>query len=130
VSVPRVLVCGGRDFNDGPLLHRALSKLCFDRKWITGEIDDNWMPNILIIHGCARGADSHAGDWAHANFLQWLAFPADWKTHGRLAGYIRNKQMLDEGKPDLVVAFPGGRGTAMMVKIAREAGVEVIEVLP
>jgi hypothetical protein len=43
------------------------------------------------------------------------------------AGPIRKQQMLDEGKPDLVVAFPGGRGTAHMVRIARAAGIEVIE---
>jgi hypothetical protein len=38
--------------------------------------------------------------------------------------------MLEEGKPDLVVAFPGGTGTANMVKQARAAGVEVLEVSP
>jgi hypothetical protein len=36
--------------------------------------------------------------------------------------------MLMEGKPDLVVGFPGGRGTAHMCRIAGEAGVEVIEI--
>ncbi len=128
MSIPRVLVCGGRDFNDGPLLHRVMSKLCFDRKWIMGDTNDNWLPNITIIQGCARGADSLAENWADANFCKSLAFPANWNKHGKAAGYIRNKQMLDEGKPNLVVAFPGGKGTAMMVKIAREAGVEVLEV--
>ncbi|MEM9912925.1 MAG: hypothetical protein AAF922_19365 [Pseudomonadota bacterium] len=46
---------------------------------------------------------------------------------GRAAGPIRNKEMLDEGCPDLVVAFPGGRGTANMVKQAQAAGVEVLD---
>jgi UDP-N-acetylmuramoylalanine-D-glutamate ligase len=55
-------------------------------------------------------------------------YEADWDTHGKAAGPIRNKRMLDEGKPDLVVAFPGGRGTANMISQARKAGVEVIEV--
>ena len=54
-----------------------------------------------------------------------LAYPANWKKHGRAAGPIRNKQMLEEAKPDLVIAFPGGAGTANMVKQAREAGVKV-----
>lgn len=54
-------------------------------------------------------------------------FPADWDKYGKRAGYLRNVQMLDEGKPDLVVAFPGGKGTAMMVKLAKERGVRVIE---
>jgi hypothetical protein len=50
-----------------------------------------------------------------------------WNKCGIGAGYFRNVQMLEEGKPDLVVAFLGGKGTAMMVKIARAAGVEVRE---
>jgi UDP-N-acetylmuramoylalanine-D-glutamate ligase len=55
--------------------------------------------------------------------------PADCETHGRSADPIRNRRTLDEGKPDLVVAFPGGRGTAHMVSQARAAGVRVIEVM-
>lgn len=53
---------------------------------------------------------------------------ADWEDLGRKAGPIRNQRMLDDGRPELVVAFPGGPGTAHMCRIAREAGVEVIEV--
>ena len=41
------------------------------------------------------------------------------------AGHIRNQVMLDKGKPDVVVAFPGGRGTADMVRRAEGAGIEV-----
>ena len=52
-------------------------------------------------------------------------YPADWERYGLSAGYRRNRQMLEEGKPDLVVAFPGGKGTNMMVDIARKAGVPV-----
>jgi hypothetical protein len=51
---------------------------------------------------------------------------ADWHWHGRAAGPIRNQKMLDWG-PDLVVAFAGGDGTACMMRLARAAGVEVIE---
>ena len=55
-------------------------------------------------------------------------YMADWKRLGRKAGPIRNQRMLVEGKPDLVVAFPGGKGTAGMVTLARNASVEVIVV--
>jgi UDP-N-acetylmuramoylalanine-D-glutamate ligase len=55
-------------------------------------------------------------------------YPADWKLHGKSAGHIRNQQMLDESKPDIVIAFPGGRGTANMIKRAKKAGVEVFQV--
>lgn len=53
-------------------------------------------------------------------------FRANSRKHGRAAGPIRNQQMLDEGKPHLVVAFPGGTGTADMVRRAQAAGVLVL----
>ncbi|MBN8978812.1 MAG: DUF2493 domain-containing protein [Rhizobiales bacterium] len=119
----RVLVCGGRDFNDRELLDRTLRF-----------IDRHRGPIGTIIHGAAPGADTLAATWAKDVALdvagEILAFPADWKQHGRAAGPIRNQRMLDEGKPDLVVAFPGGRGTADMVARARKAGIKVMEVRP
>lgn len=88
----------------------------------------NWLPDVFVISGKARGADTLAIDWAVVNWQDYKEFPADWEKYGKSAGYIRNQQMLDEGKPDIVVAFPGGAGTRMMVNIARKAGVEVLEV--
>jgi YspA, cpYpsA-related SLOG family len=114
----RVLVCGGRDFNDWPLLNQALSDL----------LPEDTRDTVTIISGHARGADALGERWARAEGLQLLVFPADWQTYGRSAGPIRNKQMLVEGKPELVVAFAGGSGTANMIKQARAAGVTVVEV--
>ena len=124
----RVLVCGGRDFADK---NREEYKFVFSVLHCLCELAseeynpfDSWLPtDIVIIEGGARGADNAAGDFALVNFCQHIQFPADWKTHGKKAGYIRNKQMLDEGKPDLVIAFLGGKGTAMMVDLATKAGV-------
>jgi hypothetical protein len=82
----------------------------------------------VLIAGGARGADTLAEEWAKAQGIQCEVYMADWEGLGRKAGPIRNQQMLDEGKPDLVIAFPGGRGTADMVRRAREAGVETVEV--
>jgi hypothetical protein len=66
-----------------------------------------------VIHGGANGADYIAGRWAQdTGGIPVEEFPADWNRHGNSAGPIRNQEMLDKGKPDLVVAFPGGRGTA------------------
>lgn len=64
---------------------------------------------------------------------RWACSPcdrifADWKTHGRAAGPIRNQRMIDEWKPTLVIAFAGGRGTADMIRRAKAAGIEVREV--
>lgn len=104
----RVLVCGGRDFKDRDKLYAALDDLTV----------------ALVIHGGARGADTLAGEWAAARGVAVQVFPADWAKHRKRAGVLRNIEMLAT-KPDLVVAFPGGRGTDDMVRRAVDAGVEV-----
>lgn len=88
----------------------------------------NFLFDVTIIHGDAPGVDHLADTWAVVNWVQIKRFPAKWDQYGRGAGPLRNQQMLDEGKPDLVIAFPGGKGTANMTKLAREAGVKVIEI--
>lgn len=113
----RVLVCGGRAFND-PLTIGS---------WLGG-IHKNNGPITLLIEGGASGADFLARKFAKFQGIPVKTFSADWGRHGKSAGPRRNKQMLDEGKPDLVVAFPGGNGTANMVEQARAAGIRVLEV--
>ena len=108
----RVLVCGGRSYRN-----RELVNVVLDHSGATA-----------IIEGGAKGADALAADWAIANGVPVHTFVADWHGHGPAAGPLRNQRMLDEGKPDKVVAFPGGRGTADMVRRAHKAGVEVFEV--
>ncbi|OQM74911.1 DUF2493 domain-containing protein [Manganibacter manganicus] len=128
-GVSKILACGGREYRDYRRLSSVLDNLCHERGWIVGSPDGLWMPNVTVISGMARGADTLAVDWATDNFCPTLKFYADWDTHGKAAGPIRNQQMIDEGKPDLVVAFPGGRGTADMVRRSRKAGIEVVEIL-
>lgn len=114
----RVLVCGGRDYDDYERVTWALSP------WLNTD-----EPSITtIIHGAARGADSLADRWATEHGVPVERYPADWNKYGKRAGYIRNVQMLNEGKPDTVIAFPGGKGTQMMINLANAAGVHVIEV--
>ena len=85
-------------------------------------------PIELLIHGGARGADTMAGEWAQKRCITCIAFVADSAEEGRAAGPIRNKRMLDEGAPDLVIAFLGGRGTANMIGQARDRNFEVVEI--
>jgi len=92
------------------------------------EVGNSLGPISSIIAGGARGADTMAKHLAHAWNVPFRMFKADWNKHGKAAGPLRNQRMLDEGKPDLVVAFPGGRGTADMVRRARAAGIEVREI--
>ena len=112
----RVLVCGGRDFVDHARVRAVLDHYHNDN------------PFSVVIHGAARGADTLAAEWADARSIRVLPFPADWDGHGRSAGHIRNAQMLREGKPDVVIAFPGGRGTANMIDQAERAGVPVLRI--
>ena len=81
-----------------------------------------------MISGHARGADQLAEQWAKENKIPTRLFPADWDIYGKRAGYLRNVKMLEEGNPDLVVAFPGGKGTNMMVSIAQSADIPVIKI--
>lgn len=113
----RVLVCGGRDFCDWRKLSGTLTNLHMQRQAITE-----------VVHGNAIGADWLAKAWAISAGIPEKPFPAKWSEHGKAAGPIRNQQMLDEGKPNLVVAFPGGAGTRDMVTRAKKAGIEIVEV--
>ncbi len=112
----RVLVCGGRTYQDRARVYAVLDKL-------HGEAGITY-----LCEGGARGADQLAREWAYKEGLPQDTFEADWENQGSFAGPARNKRMLEEGKPDLVIAFPGGRGTADMVRKARRAGVEVVEI--
>lgn len=108
----RVLVCGGRDYSDGPKVFATLDAL----------------KPTSIAHGGATGADTYAERWAWQRKVKCKSYPANWKAQGKAAGPIRNQHMLLDFQPDLVVAFPGGRGTADMVRRANEAGVRVMDI--
>ncbi len=107
----RIIVTGGRKFADAAMVDRELSKL----------------KPTLIVAGGASGADMLAVDWAFKRKIPFIIINAQWKIHGKAAGPIRNSRMIAE-RPDLVVAFPGGGGTADCVRKARAAGIEVLEV--
>jgi hypothetical protein len=125
----RVLVCGGRDYDDYDHVRTVLYKFCDDNElWHEPDQYGNSLPkDLVIIHGGAKGADSLADQWAVVNWVPFEEYKPDWDRYGKSAGPIRNQQMLDKGKPDVVIAFPGGRGTAHMIGIAKKAGVPVIE---
>lgn len=78
-----------------------------------------------MIEGGQRGADRLARDWAIARGVPKQTFEAEWSRYGPAAGPIRNQRMLDEGKPDRVLAFPGNIGTRDMMAKAGRAGVPI-----
>lgn len=119
----RVLVCGGRDYADIYKMHKELFAL---RVKSDPGIDHatSSKSNLVIIEGGARGADALARKWAGDWGIKCITEKADWDRHGKKAGPIRNREMMKH-KPDLVMAFPGGSGTANMISVAEEAGVPV-----
>lgn len=112
----KLLVCGGRDYSDRERLKLAMNQA------VVG------VTEVVVIHGGARGADTLAGEIAKAAGVPTQVFLADWDRFGKRAGFLRNTKMLEEGKPDIVLAAPGGAGTRMMIEIAKRAGVTVIEI--
>ena len=110
----KVLVCGGRDYANREAVFNRLDLLLAEHPRL----------ELTIIHGGASGADALAKEWAAMREVDQIEFRADWKRFGKAAGPYRNRLMLDKGKPDLVIAFPGGDGTKNMVGQAMLAGVE------
>lgn len=111
----RILVCGDRYWTKKDPIMSLLKKL--------------QGPDVVLIHGGARGADSISGACGKELGLTVLEFPALWDLHGKAAGPIRNRQMLTEGQPEAVFAFhedlSESRGTLDMVKAASKAGLPV-----
>lgn len=100
---------GGRTYNDLAAMQRALSEIPSD---------------AVLVHGAAPGADSLAATAWTSTWRTAEPHPADWRMHGKAAGPIRNQQMVDSGL-DLLIVFPGGRGTADMTRRAISAGIPI-----
>lgn len=124
MPVLAMIVCGGRGYSDKERLHSVLDEV------------SAVYSGAFVLEGGARGADRLAREWAAERGFRCRTIPADWDTHGLKAGAIRNSAMLAEllassrtgdGREvhQAVVAFPGGAGTADMVRKARAAEVDV-----
>jgi len=129
----RVLVCGGRDYGTKVVDdQRIIDRRQVDRlRRLLDAVHEGARAAgkvLVIIHGNARGADLLADQYAREKSLKVLSFPADWRNHGRSAGPIRNKLMLTNGQPRVIIAFKGGNGTADMIRQGKKAGVPVYEV--
>jgi hypothetical protein len=108
----RIVITGSREWADRVVIHDALATLA---------------PGSTVVVGGARGADTIAEQEAYALGFKVVRMPADWKTHGRVAGFIRNQAMLDT-RPDRVFAFQVGRsrGTQDTIDRAQHAGYQTI----
>ena len=106
----RVLICGSRNWSNYDIILQTLADECI-------ACSDNIE---VVIEGECRGADLLGRRAAEELGIPVLQFPADWKKYGKWAGYKRNRQMLVEGRPDIVLAFQIGQsqGTQDMMDIA------------
>lgn len=114
----KVIVAGGRDFDDYKYMCEKLNELF----WCS-EVFQEYP--IKIISGMADGADTLAIRYADEHDMTKILFPANWKEHPRMAGILRNEDMLTIGTH--LVAFWDGesRGTKHMIEIAREKGIPI-----
>ena len=110
----RILVCGGRNYYDRVVFNNAMGHAL---QWFGF--------TYCIIEGDATGADALAKEWGRSQGVPVITMAANWTMYSKTAGSVRNSCMLEWAKPDLIIAFPGGAGTANMVRIAKEAGVDV-----
>lgn len=109
----KVIVCGGRNYNN--------------KDYVFAALDDFHVKNPIstVVHGAANGADTLAEFLAKRRNIPSIAYPAEWNKYNKAAGFIRNTKMIHEENPEMVLAFPGGNGTAHMCRLAKENGLLV-----
>jgi YspA, cpYpsA-related SLOG family len=110
----RVVICGGRDYQ----------LTAGDRAWLDTLCQS--LPITEVITGGGRGVDAAVDLWARRRGLVRYVFPPAWEIYGRAAGPRRNEEMARFCGPQAAcIAFPGGLGTADMVRRARQTGLAV-----
>lgn len=112
----KVIIAGGRDFVDYNLLREKVNNIFIDKR-LTHK--------IVIVSGCARGADTLGMRYASENILDIEEYPADWDKYGKKAGYMRNVEMAENA--DALIAFWDGKskGTKHMIDIAKERNLPI-----
>ena len=109
----KVIVAGGREFNDYQLLKNKLDQFLQNKT------------EIEIVCGKARGADTLGETYAKEMGYYVKEFPAQWSKFGKRAGYIRNEEMAKYA--DACVAFWDGQstGTKHMIDLANKHKLEI-----
>ena len=107
----KIIIAGGRDFMDYNLLKEKTNKILQEKRV---------SHKIVIISGCARGADTLGLRYASENAFDIEEYPANWDKYGKKAGYMRNVEMAENA--DALIAFWDGKskGTKHMIDIATE----------
>jgi len=114
----KLAVVGNRTFDDPELMSKVLDRYRAEH------------PDMTIISGAAKGADTLAANYAKAHSLNLIEFPADWAQHGRRAGPLRNSQIVAEA--EMLIAFwdEASTGTRDSINKAHARGIPVLVVTP
>ena len=109
----KVVIAGGRDYNNLPRMVTAMDKMLQHK------------PSVTIISGGARGADSLGEQYARLRNYPLIVMKADWDKYGKRAGYLRNEDMAKVA--DAVVCFwdSKSRGTGHMINLTKSIGTPV-----
>ena len=110
----RLIIAGGRDFQDWDLLCKTLDELVGAREL-----------EIEVVSGTARGADQLGERWAQLRGYPVRQFPADWQQHGKQAGWLRNQQMAQYATHCVCFWDSKSRGTGHMINLARQQGLNL-----
>lgn len=110
----RLILCGGRHFDDAALIERQLDQV-------------HAQYNItVLIHGGLPAIGTPAEVWARRHTVHVVRYPANWQLLGKQADDIRNRFMLEDARPDFLLALPGGRHTHSLVQIAQQMNIGII----
>lgn len=117
----RVLITGSRTWRDADAIHAALDEI-LKASLQAGDTE------IVVVHGCASGADTIADIWVRRRRHEWPVraerYPALWKKYGRRAGWVRNHRMVRLGA-DVCLAFilDGSLGATQCADLAEGHGI-------
>ena len=108
-------VAGGRDYENKDVIRQTLYPFV---------LEDHWE----LVTGAARGADLLAEEYWRSKMRPYRGIPADWDTYGKPAGYRRNEYIAYNLKPEMLIAFPGGRGTGLAIDLAVRRKINLVMV--
>lgn len=108
-QIYKLIVAGGREFSDYNLMREAIAEFIKEHK----------ITKLEIVSGGARGADSMGEEYAEYYGHSKHIIPADWNTHGKAGGYIRNMEMANYADGCIIFWDEASKGSKHMIDIAK-----------
>jgi len=78
-----------------------------------------------VVCGCCRGVDRLGEDWAKKRAISVAYFLARWRQFGKSAGFLRKREMAEHGETLIAIMEKMSKGTANMIKLAKDMGLAV-----